>query len=152
MPSRRVLLVLLLAVAIAGVTGAAAATRSPAPVKERPRAASAKAPELPPLPKMRPRVVEPEAGVATDEAAAPRRVAPAKIADETSLPKPTGAASAGARKPTYAPPGNTGAIEAATALPNGVALPPLEAPDAVKQMIQAGNGIARTPSASASPS
>ena len=28
---------------------------------------------------------------------------------------------------------------------NGVALPPLEAPEAVKQIIEAGNGIARTP-------
>jgi hypothetical protein len=30
-------------------------------------------------------------------------------------------------------------------LGNGVALPPLEAPEAVKQIIEAGNGIARTP-------
>ena len=33
----------------------------------------------------------------------------------------------------------------AVALGNGVALPPLEAPEAVKQIIEAGNGIARTP-------
>ncbi len=33
----------------------------------------------------------------------------------------------------------------ATALSNGVALPPLEAPEAVRQIIEAGNSIARTP-------
>jgi hypothetical protein len=36
-------------------------------------------------------------------------------------------------------------VTKAIALGNGVALPPLEAPEAVKQMIQAANGIARTP-------
>ena len=33
----------------------------------------------------------------------------------------------------------------ATALSNGVALPPFEAPEAVRQIIEAGNSIARTP-------
>ena len=37
------------------------------------------------------------------------------------------------------------AVDQAVALGNGVALPPLEAPEAVKQIIEAGNGIARTP-------
>jgi hypothetical protein len=36
-------------------------------------------------------------------------------------------------------------IRQATALPNGIALPPLEAPEPVRQMIEAGNVIARTP-------
>jgi hypothetical protein len=36
-------------------------------------------------------------------------------------------------------------VDQATALPNGIALPPLEAPEAVRQMIEAGNQIARTP-------
>ena len=36
-------------------------------------------------------------------------------------------------------------VNEATALPNGIALPPLEAPEAVRQMIEAGNQIARTP-------
>jgi hypothetical protein len=36
-------------------------------------------------------------------------------------------------------------IRQATALPNGIALPPLEAPEAVRQMIEAGNVIARSP-------
>ena len=37
------------------------------------------------------------------------------------------------------------ASASATALPNGIALPPLEAPEAVRQMIEAGNVIARSP-------
>ena len=36
-------------------------------------------------------------------------------------------------------------ITKATALPNGIALPPLEAPEEVKQIIEAGNIIARSP-------
>src|SRR4029079_16077285 len=36
-------------------------------------------------------------------------------------------------------------VHQATALPNGIALPPLEAPEAVRRMIEAGNVIARSP-------
>ena len=36
-------------------------------------------------------------------------------------------------------------MDKAFALANGVALPPLEAPEAVRQIIEAGNSIARTP-------
>ena len=39
----------------------------------------------------------------------------------------------------------SGGTRNATALDNGVALPPLEAPDEVQQIIEAGNSIARTP-------
>ena len=38
-----------------------------------------------------------------------------------------------------------GGVNKATALSNGVALPPFEAPEAVHQIIEAGNSIARTP-------
>ena len=38
-----------------------------------------------------------------------------------------------------------GGVNQAYALSNGVALPPLEAPEEVKQIIEAGNAIARTP-------
>ena len=41
--------------------------------------------------------------------------------------------------------GSGAGVSKAIALGNGVALPPLEAPEAVKQIIEAGNGIARTP-------
>jgi hypothetical protein len=38
-----------------------------------------------------------------------------------------------------------GASSGGSALPNGIALPPLEAPQAVRQIIEAGNTIARSP-------
>jgi len=122
---------LLAAAALAGCGGTPAeqpVTRA-AVVVEKP------APELPPLPKkMRPKVVEPVAGDA----------APAPATDpglEDVGPKPTHAASGA--KPRHAV-GRTD-ITKATALPNGVALPPLEAPEEVKQIIEAGNIIARSP-------
>jgi hypothetical protein len=93
--------------------------------------------ELPPLPELRPKVVEPVAGAATgDEVAEP------DPGLEDAGPKPTQAASAGARRRPSV--GHTD-ITKATALPNGIALPPLEAPEEVKQIIEAGNIIARSP-------
>jgi len=57
-------------------------------------------------------------------------------------PKPKGPASAGATKRGS---GVTADPSKARALGNGVAVPPLEAPEEVKQIIEAGNIIARTP-------
>jgi cell wall-associated NlpC family hydrolase len=101
--------------------------------------------KLPPLPsKLRPRVVEPEAG-----SVAAQDDEPAVAAADPGLsdpgPKPTRAASSGGRRPTGVLSGASGGIHKATALSNGVALPPLEAPEAVRQIIEAGNSIARTP-------
>jgi hypothetical protein len=101
--------------------------------------------KLPPLPaKLRPRVVEPEAGsvVSGVEEEAPPAADPG-LSDPG--PKPTRAASAGGRRPSGVLSGRAGGIHKATALSNGVALPPLEAPEAVRQIIEAGNAIARAP-------
>jgi hypothetical protein len=111
--------------------GAPSEEAAPAPVKARVVEQPA---ELPPLPKLRPKVVEPVAGdtgtaVTTDPGL------------EDVGPKPTRAAS-GARVRRSV--GRTD-ITKATALSNGVALPPLEAPEEVKQIIEAGNIIARSP-------
>jgi hypothetical protein len=100
---------------------------------------------LPPLPsKTHPRVVQPVAG-----AVAPAGDGSAGVAADPGLSsahdaKPTEAASA-AIAGEHPASGGSNAVTHAVALPNGVALPPLEAPEAVKQIIQAGNGIARTP-------
>jgi cell wall-associated NlpC family hydrolase len=96
---------------------------------------------LPPLPDAsRARAVTPEAGAvgSAEEAAA---VDPGLNAVDS---KPTREASSAVRgsKPAR---GGSNAVDKAVALGHGVALPPLEAPDAVKRMIEAGNGIARTP-------
>jgi hypothetical protein len=138
---RSVLMVFVAGVAalIAGGLALSASGREGAPA---PRAAAAAAPkpaaDLPPLPKMRPKVVEPVAGAAGGATEAP--VTDPGLTDVG--PKPDKAASAGARRQQS--PGRTD-ITRATALPNGVALPPLEAPEEVKQIIEAGNIIARSP-------
>ena len=119
-----------LALSASGREGAAAPTRT---------AASPKQPaELPPLPEMRPKVVEPVAGAAGGGSETP--AADPGLTDVG--PKPDSAASVGGRR--LSSPGRTD-ITRATALPNGIALPPLEAPEEVKQIIEAGNIIARKP-------
>ena len=130
----------------AGVGGAitlSAAGEEPAP--QRPAAAVKEAPpktELPPLPSdHEAKVVEPVAGAGTE---APSNAPVEEAAPPTNAPKPTKAASKSEEhlsRPVTAGDG----INQATALPNGIALPPLEAPEAVRQMIEAGNVIARSP-------
>jgi hypothetical protein len=124
-----------LALGAAGQDGPAAAAKKVAPAKVAEV-------ELPPLPtRSSPRVVQPVAGE------------PTAAADAASLPDPglsdagdapTGPASKAVRG-SHRASGGANAVSQAIALGNGVALPPLEAPDAVKQIIEAGNGIARTP-------
>jgi cell wall-associated NlpC family hydrolase len=99
--------------------------------------------KLPPLPKkLRPKVVEPEAGSSSGTAEpAPQ--------DDPGLtdpgPAPTAPASTGGRRLNGVLRDAGGGVHKATALANGVALPPLEAPEAVRQIIEAGNTIARSP-------
>jgi hypothetical protein len=120
-----------IAVVAAGValltTGAVALSADGSdPVAERPvRQAAAEVAELPPLPESRPKVVEPVAGESAVAEAEPAPDAPA----------PEVASRRAGRVD----------VTKATALANGVALPPLEAPRAVKQIIEAGNIIARAP-------
>jgi hypothetical protein len=128
-------------VAGAFALSASGGEREPAPER---RAAYAERPqtELPPLPEEHEaQVVEPVAGASGDTAPEPE---PARQAPPTDAPKPKRAASGGdveLSRPSTAGDG----IRKATALPNGIALPPLEAPEAVRQMIEAGNVIARSP-------
>jgi len=135
MLKRGLLLAVLVAVAVGGLALAASGREhSPAP-----RAAVEKkqAADLPPLPDMRPKVVEPVAGNGGAESA------PVTDPGLTEVgPKPKGPASAGATKRGS---GVTADPSKARALGNGVAVPPLEAPEEVKQIIEAGNIIARTP-------
>ncbi len=97
--------------------------------------------EMPPLPKPRPKLVEPVAGQAEASSAVE---AGGGIAEEADTPKPTGAASGTLRRKD-SPSAINGGTRTATALDNGVALPPLEAPTQVLKIIEAGNAIARTP-------
>jgi len=109
------------------------------------RASAAEKPgsaKLPPLPsKLRPKVVEPKAGSSGSADTAPS--ADPGLSDPGPAPK--AAASTGGRRLNGVLRDVGGGVHQATALANGVALPPLEAPEAVRQIIEAGNSIARTP-------
>jgi cell wall-associated NlpC family hydrolase len=135
--TRLVRLLLLLVAAAAAVAGFLALSASGDEPVRKPQIAVVKRSELPPLPKLRPKVVEPEAG---DTGATAAAVEPDPGLTDAG-PKPTRPASAGASPRKV---GRTD-ITKATALPNGVAIPPLEAPEEVKEIIEAGNIIARSP-------
>jgi hypothetical protein len=107
----------------------------------RSAAVAARADALPPLPTtMRPQVVEPVAGAASG-AATDTEVDPG-LSDPG--PVPTGPASSAARR-SGGLVGDRASVTRASALPNGIAVPPLEAPEEIKQIIEAGNVIARSP-------
>jgi cell wall-associated NlpC family hydrolase len=144
---------MLLAVTTAGLATVGAgwlalgASGSDQPVQAKRLAAAAQPLQakvsLPPLPaSTRATAVEPVAG-----GEAPTPVVDEEVQEVTEVGvdvAPTRAASA-ARKTAGDAAGNGSAVTKAVALGNGVALPPLDAPEAVKQIIEAGNGIARTP-------
>src|SRR5918992_53402 len=125
---------LLIAVVVACAIGAFALTAAggerPTPKPPERTAAYGERPQtgLPPLPdELEPQVVEPVAG-ASGGNAAPEVT---QQAPPTDAPKPDRAASSGdveLSRPSTAGDG----IRQATALPNGIALPPLEAPESGK--------------------
>jgi cell wall-associated NlpC family hydrolase len=98
--------------------------------------------ELPPLPQVTSaKAVQPVAGQPTAQADSSTAPDPG-LSDAGAAPtRPASKAVQGRFKAS----GGSNAVSQAIALGNGVALPPLEAPEAVKQIIEAGNGIARTP-------
>jgi cell wall-associated NlpC family hydrolase len=95
--------------------------------------------ELPPMPTLHPKVVEPTVSVAR-ATQAPVVSTPRPGRD----PVPTRAATRGDGA-SRAKGLLGGSVTKARALPNGVAVPPLDAPQAVRDIIQAGDEIARTP-------
>ena len=100
--------------------------------------------KLPPLPsKLRPKVVQPEAGSSSSTDAETESVTDPGLTD--AGPAPKAPASTGGRRLNGVLRDAGGGVNKATALSNGVALPPLEAPEAVRQIIEAGNSIARAP-------
>ena len=121
-----------LAFAATGRDSDARAVAAAAPKQEE------KATDLPPLPDMRPKVVEPVAGNAGGSS---EPITDPGLTDVG--PKPTAPASAGTHRQAVAQ--RNADPSKAVALGNGVALPPLDAPEEVKQIIVAGNVIARTP-------
>ena len=88
----------------------------------------------------RAKAVEPVAGESAEFAGLPTEAAGAD-----STPTPSGASSPLPKLKRGNGPTSDAAISDAEVLRNGIALPPIEAPDEVRQIIQAGNQIARTP-------
>jgi hypothetical protein len=147
-------LIAAVAAALVAAAGVAAASGGSGDERARPAAAHADAApraELPPLPAHRsPTVVEPVAGGTEAAGTAPASSASDRAPAASASPR---SASAPGRGRVAAPddlalsrPSTAGdGVHDATALPNGIALPPLEAPTAVRQIIEAGNVIARSP-------
>ena len=104
--------------------------------------ASANVAAIEPLPTRNPRAkaVEPVAGESAEFAGLP--------SDEASSepsPTPAGASMPIGKGRKGNGPSSDAAISEAEVLKNGIALPPIEAPDEVRRIIEAGNQIARTP-------
>jgi cell wall-associated NlpC family hydrolase len=95
-----------------------------------------------PTRKTRPKAVEPVAGETAATAALPTESA----ADQAPVAGASAPLSRSARsKLRDSGPTGDAAISGAEVLENGIALPPIESPTAVHQIIEAGNSIARTP-------
>ena len=127
--------VVVVAVAVSSSGGS-----TPAPAADRSATPQARLATDDPIPtrKGRAKVVEPVAGESAASAALP-------VEEPTATP--TGAASA-TPKPRMDRgngPTSDAAISEADVLDNGIALPPIEAPQQVRQIIEAGNSIARAP-------
>jgi cell wall-associated NlpC family hydrolase len=131
-----------LAVLTAGWFALNAAGKDPVPASPVVAKAPKEQVELPPLPtQSSAKAVQPVAGEPT--VGGSDAVAPDPGLNDAGDAPSTPASKAVQGK--YKASGGSNAVSHAIALGNGVALPPLEAPEAVKQIIEAGNGIARTP-------
>ena len=134
---RRLLGWLAVVASAAGLSACGGSEASPSPSS----AAADATIEPVPTRRSRAKAVEPVAGESAEYAALPTEEAAA----EPAAPTPTGAsAPLGKRKRGGGPTSDT-AISQAEVRKEGVALPPIEAPQAVRDIIEAGNQIARTP-------
>jgi cell wall-associated NlpC family hydrolase len=129
-------------VVLVTVVVAAALASSGGSGGSRAGAATAAAPAFEPLPtrNARAKAVEPVAGETAQTAALPTAdPADQRAASRAAAPLPR------ATKRRGSGPTGDAAISAAQVLHNGIALPPIEAPQPVHDIIEAGNSIARTP-------
>jgi len=117
-----------------GSEGPAASTTASAPKADR----SDTIDEIPAR-NPRARAVEPVAGESAEYADLPTE-------DPSDQPSPAGGSSPLPKNAKQrSGPTNDAGVSEAEVLKNGIALPPVEAPEEVRQIIQAGNSIARTP-------
>jgi cell wall-associated NlpC family hydrolase len=134
-PGVLVVVVIAAAIVLSGGSGGSSAGAS---------AQAAPAFEQLPTRKTRPKVVEPVAGETAATAVLPTEsAADAKAPALHGASAPLPRASRGATRASS--PTGDAAITAAEVLENGIALPPIESPAEVHEIIEAGNSIARTP-------
>jgi cell wall-associated NlpC family hydrolase len=131
-PAAAVIVTVVVVAALASSGGSdrpgANANASPQPVEELPtRNTRAKA-------------VEPVAGETAASAALPAEATTAQPTVQHASPRPSRSAKRRSTGPT-----DDAAISQAEVLKGGIALPPLEAPQPVHDIVEAGNSIARTP-------
>jgi cell wall-associated NlpC family hydrolase len=111
---------------------------------ERPSSGSSAAADatIEPLPtrKTKAQAVEPVAGESAEYAALPT-----EEPGSEPTPSPAGASAPLGKRTTGNGPSGDAAISQAEVRKEGIALPPIEAPEAVRRIIEAGNQIARTP-------
>ncbi len=110
-----------------------------------PDAASPRAAEEPPERPRRAQVVEPVAGESAATAALPVEEAGDQASEQGDAPVGAASATSAPRGRRDNGPTSDAAISEADVVGKGIALPPIEAPGAVRQIIEAGNMIARTP-------
>ena len=133
--------VIVIAVVVSGSAGDRATPAADSSASAAPRTPRASTTDPLPTRTRRPQVVEPVAGETAASAALP-------VEEDTAADRrPSGAASSTAtpRSKRDSGPTSDAAVSQADVLKNGIALPPIEAPTAVRQIIEAGNYIARTP-------
>ncbi len=122
---------------------AACGVQKPAPPTRASSSASPNATSQPALPAAHPQAVEPMAGMAPSAAGATQSEAPAPAAQPArNLAQPTSDAQI---RQELAKTGMSANANQATLTPDGLAIPPINAPPAVQQIIEAGNEIAHLP-------
>jgi len=101
--------------------------------------------ELPERVARRAKVVEPVAGESAESAALPVEEDGDQASDEGDTPAGAASSTPASRGRRDNAPTSDAAISEADVVGKGIALPPIEAPSAVRQIIEAGNMIARSP-------
>jgi cell wall-associated NlpC family hydrolase len=140
-PVRRALVVILSAAGVAACGVQAPVRSQPPPHTPAPRQAS-----TPALPTAHPQAVEPVAGVVASSSPSGAAASPAPAATPSpstgNLAQPTSDAQI---RQELAQTGMSANANQATLTPDGLAIPPVNAPPAVQEIIQAGNEIAHLP-------
>ena len=139
-------LVVLGVVAIAIALGSGTdAAKTPADASASPASAQTPRATSEPRKASRAQVVEPVAGESAATAALPVEEDGDQASDEGDAPVVAASSTSSSRGRSDNGPTSDAAVSEADVVGKGIALPPIDAPSAVRQIIEAGNMIARSP-------